>query len=179
MAIRGARRQQRGFAVRQRPTTNWARTVSAGPVVIPAASKVLFLTFVLNNPAIGEVIRRTRGRFMAQSDQSSAAELQLGAWGVVVAGDRALIAGAASLPGPVTDRNDDGWLLWEGILQQSISTDGATATALAIPRVFDYDSKAMRRIEEGFGLAVMVENSSATFDFEFFISMSLLSSRIG
>ena len=120
------------------------------------------------------MVRRTRGWVHVTSDQSAAAELQLGSLGLVVVSDLALAAGAASIPGPVTDASDDGWFVWQPFVsRQAVS---AVLTASAGPLVFEFDSKAMRRVEEGFGIAVMVENAHATFGLNVECAFSVLTS---
>jgi len=149
--------------------------VSAAPTSVPVASKVLLTTFTLDNPGIAEVVRRTRGKFMATSDQGLVQEWHLGAFGVIPVTSVALAAGAASLPGPITNASDEGWLLWEPIVFLTGLSDGSSGFGSQDSQ--EFDSKAMRRVEDGYGLAVMVENASAAFVFEFAFGMSLLSSR--
>ena len=155
--------------------TNWGRIISTAPDAVAVSSKVLLTSLVLDNPGIAEVVRRTRGRFVITSDQAVVQEHHLGALGVIVVNDIALAAGAASLPGPVTNRNDEGWLLWEPIVGISSISDGGSGFGQYIGQ--EFDSKAMRRIEDGFSLALMVENASAAFVFEVTLGLSILSSR--
>jgi len=162
----------RPFKSGRRQPTNWARVTSVGTVVVPAASKLLLTTIVLSNPGIDETIRRTRGLIHISSDQAAAVEDQTGAMGMVVVNDLAIAAGAASLPGPHTDSSDDGWFVWQPFMQSGI---GSGASQQFGER-YDFDSKAMRRIEEGFAVAVMVENSHATFGLEILIGFALLAS---
>ncbi len=160
-----------GGGGRRAPTT-WSRTVSTATLIVPAASKVVIVTFTLNNPGIGETVRRTRGSLLVGSDQASVIEPQLGATGAVVVSDLALAAGAASIPGPVTDAADDGWFMWQGFVlrQQSAAFQQPNSD------VVRFDSKAMRRVEEGFGIAFMVENASPTFGLSVAIEISMLTS---
>ncbi len=139
---------------------------------MPAASKVLLATFSLSNAGIGETVVRTLGRFMWKTDQASAVETQVGAFGLIVVNDIALAAGAASIPGPVTDASDDGWFVWEPFAS---SMEGFT-TGEPGSNAFlqDYESRAARRVEEGFGMAVMVENAPSTTAFQFLFTASLL-----
>ena len=74
---------------------------------------------------------------------------------MVVVNDLALAAGAASIPGPFTDASDDGWFV-----HQFTGGNRPAATA-AESTIWEFDSRAMRRVEEGFGIAVMYENASA------------------
>ncbi len=139
---------------------------------VPAASKLLLSTITLDNPGINETIRRTRGVFGIESDQNSALEFNLGAMGMVVVSETAIAAGVASIPGPVTDASDDGWFVWEPFTQETQGvTGGSKSTG------YTFDSKAMRRIEEGFAVAVVVENAHATHAFEITMASSTLTSR--
>ena len=171
MAVR--RRSTRAFAGgRRRAPTSWSRTVSIASLVIPPAVKVLITSFALNNPGIGETIRRTRGSFFVHSDQVAAQETQVGAFGMVVVSDLALAAGAASIPGPSTEAADDGWFVWQGFVGRQ--------QGIMFPMNMDrytFDSKAMRRVEEGFGVAVMFENAAvATVGIQVAIELSMLTS---
>ena len=168
----GQRRRTYAAGRRRAPST-WARDVTTTFVTVPAGNKALLLSIALNNPGIGETIRRSRGMLMIASDQSAAVEQQLGALGLVVVSDLALAAGAASIPGPVTDSSDDGWFVWQPFLANQA---GASIQPSQSRAVFDFDSKAMRRIEEGFGVAVMVENASALHGLNFWCAFSVLTS---
>jgi len=171
------RRSSRSVSTRSiRRGTNWGRIVQNTFVSVPAATKVLVASFALSNPGIGETIRRTRGAYLVVSDQSSATERQFGAFGMIVVNDLALAAGAGSIPGPATDANDDGWFVWEPILQLSEASLGAADGAATIAQSLKFDSKAMRRVEEGFGVALMVENFNVTNALEVGLTVSMLSS---
>ncbi len=170
MAARRTRGAFRGG--RQAPRTDWARLVSAAPVTVAAGTKVLIATFTLSNAGISETVRRTRGVVSISSDQSASVEEQYGAFGMVVCNDLALAAGAASIPGPVTDASDDGWFVWVPFMQTAF---GASTTNPS--REYQFDSKGMRTIDDGFGIAVMVENAHASEGLRFAIGMSLLGSR--
>ncbi len=78
------------------------------------STKILLGVFVLSNVGIGETVRRTIGNIWVVSDQAAADEVQVGAFGCIVVTDLAAAAGAASIPGPFTDANDDGWFVWQG-----------------------------------------------------------------
>ncbi len=137
------------------------------------SSKVVVATQVLNNPGIGETVRRTRGVAIISSDQAAGVEDQFGALGFIMVNDLALAAGAVSIPGPVTDGSDDGWFVWQPLL--GVGNIGANGR---VGYVVPFDSKAMRRVEEGFGIAIMVENASAANVFDFALGFSVLSSLL-
>ena len=171
-----AARQQRTFQRREPGRTNWARIVVA-PVAVPAVSKVLLVTFALDNPGISETVRRTRGRFLAASGQSSNMDEVIGAWGAVVVTDAAAAIGITAIPGPITDASDDNWFIWESFLSMRADAPGASVSASTMANAGEmYDSKAMRKVATGFQLAFVVE--SFTLDpIRFGVGISLLSSR--
>ncbi len=155
---------------RKHSPTSWTRAISASYVTVAANTKVLLGTFASANPGIALTIRRTRGLFNVVSDQSAAVEEQLGALGLMVINDIAVAAGAASIPGPVTDADDDGWFVWQGFVQQGQNVTGApSATSL-----YEFDSKAMRKIEPGFSNVFMCENSHATHGLRIAFAISQL-----
>ena len=155
-----------------RAPTNWARAVSGSPqVVASAGQKVLVASVTLSNPGIGETVRRTRGRFFVTSDQSAAQESQLGAFGMIVVTDVAAAIGITAIPGPVTEANDDGWFVWFPIMQRS-----SDQTQSRSGWEYEFDSKAMRRVEEGSQIAVMYESASASAGAEIVTGFSLLTS---
>jgi len=170
------RGSSRRFAGRsQRAPTNWSRFVEPAHAALGAASKTLVATFTLDNPGIGETVRRTRGLISMGSDQAVSIEDQVGALGMVVVNDLALAAGAASIPGPVTEAADDGWFVWVPFSQRS-AIGAPTAGGNINTVTWEFDSKAMRRIEEGFSVAVMVENANPVTGIFFAVSMSMLTS---
>jgi len=146
---------------------------------VPAGTKVLLASVVLSNPGIGETIRRVRGRLLVVSDQTANTELQFGALGAIVVTDVAATVGAGSIPGPVTEDNDDGWLLWEPVLQVSEASVGAADGAATIAQSIVFDSKGMRRVEEGFAMIFMFENAGTGDGLNVALSFSVLTSRIG
>ena len=124
-------------------------------------------TLALSNPGIGETVRRARGSISVSAIAGGDIEV---AMGMVVVSDLALAAGSASIPGPITDGSDDGWFVWTPVV-----SDSPLSTA-AEGHVVEFDSKAMRRIEEGFGVAVMVENQSSVVSVNVHLAFSVLAS---
>ena len=178
MARMPSRRSAGGFTRSQRQPTDWGRSVTTGFVTLPAASKVILATLVLFNPGISETVRRTRGVVVVTSDQEAIVEPQVGALGAIVVTDTALAVGVASLPDPVTDSSDDGWFVWMPILQASgFDVSGVEELASAAMNRYEFDSKAMRRVEDGFSIAFVAANSSATTGMRIALSLSALSSR--
>ncbi len=106
---------------------------------------------------------------MIQSDQTAADELQFGALGFVVVNDLAAGIGAAAIPGPITDDDDDGWFVWLPVMASFDS-------GIEKSQFYQFDSKAMRRVEEGFQVAVMFENASAATGLQVSVAFSMLTS---
>ena len=168
-----ARRTQAIRRGRRTGNTNWSRiTLPASLVVLPA-TKILAALFVLDNPGISETIRRTRGLISVSSDQIAAAEDQVGAFGLMKVNDIAAAVGAASIPGPFTDGNDDGWFVHQFFCQRG----SAVVASGDLSVQYEIDSKGMRTIEEGFSIAVMIENASAVHALVFNFALAALSSR--
>ena len=149
------RGRARGYPPQRRNATDWGRIVIPNATVA-SGTKVLLATFVLSNPGISETVRRTRGRFAVLSDQGAVIEQQNGAIGLIVVSDLAIAAGVASIPGPVTDASDDGWFVWEGFTQVSRQVLGGSVDQTGYP-YYEFDSKAMRKVADGFGIAVVAE----------------------
>ena len=134
--------------------------------VIPVSSKVLVASFTLASAVSGRTIRRTRGEAFISATGPGAG---LGAMGMIMVSLTALAAGAASIPGPVTDASHDGWFVW-----QSLIRDRPAATQQESDP-FTFDSKAMRKMEEGYAAVMMVENASAALAFRFAFGVAVLS----
>ena len=135
--------------------------MSPALATVATSSKVL----VASQPSttgIDQTIRRNLGTLTIVSDQAAASELQIGAFGMIIVNDLALAAGAASIPGPVTDLDDAGWLVWVPLVRRGADVVGQPAETF-----IDFDSKAMRKLPSGYNIAAMVENASASFAFAF------------
>ncbi len=67
--------------------------------------------------------------------------------------DLAFAAGAASIPNPVTDIADDNWMFISSICTALTARTG-------ISDQIAFDSRAMRKLEEGTRLAIMIANTT-------------------
>jgi len=171
--------QRRIRQLRSRPPNrSWGASNSTAATAVAAGTKVLLGTFVLSNPNIDETVLRTVGMVGVGSDQTAASELQLGAFGLVVVNDLAIAAGAASVPGPITDGGDDGWFVYVPFVQELRFLSGSGFDPHVINQ-YSFDSKAKRKIQEGSTIAVMVENAHATHAFQFFFGFRMLTMVTG
>ena len=157
-----------------RPNRTWSGISNAAYVNVPAASKVLLGSFTATNPGIDETILRTVGLMAVRSDQSAAAEEQLGAFGMYVVSDRAIAIGLSAIPGPVTNIDDDGWFMYQPVAQAFLFLTAAGFES-DNARHYPFDSKAKRVVPSGMGIAVMVENSHATHAFDIAFTIRILS----
>ncbi len=93
---------------------------------------------------------------------------------MIVVNDLAIAAGAASIPGPLTDIGDDAWFIHVPFINRfdfgsNIGFDGQVATQ----RYFDFKSK--RIVQDGFGIALMVETGANSEGMTFGVILRLLS----
>ena len=170
-----ARRQPfQGPRRRSGSNKSWDGFFNITPVVIPAASKVLLGSISLNNPGIDETILRTVGNLAVASDQSAASEVQIGAFGMIVVSDDALAVGITAIPGPVSGVGEDGWFLFVPINQRFLF-GSAIGMNLDYGHVYDYDSRAKRKVEDGRVVALVAENAHATHGFNISLALRQLS----
>ena len=141
--------------IRPRKIVNytWAN-FDLGATTVATGTKVLLGFFFLATD-FEETVVRTRGLMSVTSDQFTAAEDQRGALGFIRVTDRARAAGAASIPGPVTDGDDDGFFVWVPVVQKSVQDVNAGRQTYP----YQIDSKAQRVVREGQEVAIMFENS--------------------
>jgi len=161
------RSRARGREAKKIVNYTWAG-FSQIQLALGSGNKILLGSFALST-AFEETIVRTRGMMTVTTDQSAALEEQLGAFGLIIVSDRAITAGAASIPGPFTDADDDGWLVWQPFAQLMQSAGFGSNNSITI------DSKAQRIVREGEQVAVMLENGSGTDGIRFELLMRVLS----
>ena len=172
--------RQRIARVRRSSTSNkaWAGTVTATATTVPAASKVLVGGFSLSNPNIDETILRVVGALAVSSDQQAASELQLGGFGMILVSDAAVAVGITAIPGPVTDIADDGWFVYVPI-SQHMTFISAVGVLPEVAHIYQFDSRAKRRVQEGQQIAIVAENAHATHGFKLTTTLRMLSMITG
>jgi len=161
-------RRARGGAavVRGKKLVNYTWSgLQVKPTSIAPGIKMLLGFFFLQT-GFEETVVRIRGLLSVTSDQAGVSESQYGALGFIRVTDVARGIGASAIPGPLTDSDDDGWLLWQGVAQRGSQSFGTTEPYIL-------DSKAQRIVREGQELAVMYETGDATFTEGQIISLNL------
>ena len=167
---------RRNTFVRNRrvPNRSWTGIANATFTNVPAASKVLLGSFSLSNPNIDETLLRTIGLLAVKTDQAAQTEQQQGAFGIIVVSDAAIAVGITAIPGPVTDIEDDGWVVYVPIQQNFLLVTGAGFDTAGSVQ-YHFDMKGKRKTQEGERLALVVENAQATHAFDIALGLRILS----
>ena len=101
---------------------------------------------------------RTRGILHVQSDQLAASEQYAASLGLCVVTDQASGVGITAVPTPENNRDSDVWFVYETIISAfSLIT---AAGVLTDGIMTQFDSKAMRKVEDGSDVVVVVENTT-------------------
>ncbi len=146
-------------AIRQRRLTTWFQFQPA-EVTLAAASTGAIL-FSLNAAALALrpfTIVRSRFLWSIRSDQAAAIELQSVGLGMAVVSDEAATVGVTAVPTPITEMASSLWFVHD--LQYS---DESNLTDRTRPQsVREVDSKAMRKVEVGQDIIIVLETSAVS-----------------
>jgi len=145
--------------VRQtRRLTDWGFGVDWVNISITGTSKVLATTNLGVGTAFTLVRMRGHLHVVCVGTSGAVGDGFAGAAGIGLVSNDAFAAGAASIPGPQTDANWDGWI-WHQFfdVRQATGTIADGANAASINMHMDIDSKAMRKWDPGMTLVGMVE----------------------
>jgi len=135
--------------------SDWINSADQGYVVVGANASVLHQSAA----AIGNnTIIRTRGLVSVNTTSEADTEV-VGAYGMGIVTAQAFAAGAASIPGPFTDADWDGWFV-HGYWSYRLELAGTAGTLLIDSVEMPIDSKAMRKINGSEVLVVMCESQA-------------------
>jgi len=105
---------------------------------------------------------RSRGELYLTSDQDGASEFYEMAYGECVVSDQAVAIGVTAVPTPSTDSESDLWFVYERMMGATLFATAAGFESFeGVGR--SYDSKAMRKVEEGQDIIAVQETSSISF----------------
>ena len=104
---------------------------------------------------------RSRGILHVETDQSAASEVYSVAWGAAVVSDQAVAVGITAVPTPFIDAVSDLWFIYEQVVGSFVLGD-ATGFVDSAGVLKPYDSRAMRKVEEGAQMVFVAENGSVT-----------------
>jgi len=99
---------------------------------------------------------RVRGSFHLRSDQTGASENYGVAFGQAVVTDQATAVGVTAVPTPNTDLESDSWFVYEQVSSRFEFISGVGVES-SNGMIVNYDSKAMRKVEDGFDLVQVFE----------------------
>ncbi len=100
---------------------------------------------------------RIRGHWFIDSDQAAAAEDQAASLGACVVSDQAVAIGPTAIPTPVADRGSDLFMVYESLMASRGAGTVDSQTGIGS----NYDSRAMRKVEEGAQLVWVIETDVA------------------
>jgi len=154
--VRGA------HAIAQKRLTTWFQFVPAEINLSSANSAVL--VFSLNAAALALrpfTIVRTRFVWHMFSDQGAANESQQMAAGIAVVSDEATAVGVTAVPTPMSSLGSDLWFVHEILLDrfQLVTAAGFTSPT---GRFTTIDSKAMRKVDVGQDVVVVLQNGATS-----------------
>ena len=159
-----------------RRATSWAASADAtGEQALAAGAAILdqSLSQAQISTLVPATIVRTRGILWVASDQEGIDEQPFGAMGMVVVSEQARVAGVASIPTPISDEASDLWFVhqfWQADVA-FVSASGFTTDGF---KAYEFDSKAMRKVQEGDGIAVVLENASGVDGAVFILKFRML-----
>ncbi len=149
--------------VTRRPqrSTRQPTWIGAGLTATTVSSGATVIVGVLNAAALALrpfTVVRTRISMLYESDQAAVSERPQGAFGAVVVQDQASAAGAASVPGPISEADAD-WFIYQGLISSFIFLD--STSILNDGNLYEVDSKAMRKVGTNEDVVLMVENRAS------------------
>jgi len=139
--------------------TRWLSLGTSGTNLSTANSAAIFATLSTIELALRPfTIVRTRGVWRIITDQQIASELTETSLGACVVSDQAAAIGITAIPTPETDKESDLWFMYE-------TTLGGFQFGTAVGFTNNYnqttfDSKAMRKVEDGQDVAIVLENTA-------------------
>ncbi len=163
MARRGV---HRGFIRPPKKTVMWIdNTAQSAVIAVPAATVVLISQLSAEGLALRPfTVLRSRGIVVVGTDQEAADEEPFGTYGEIVVSESAAAAGVGSIPSPITEAGAS-WLLY--VPHSSWLKFGSGVAFSNVSSVFEYDSKAMRKVGTDDQLVGIVENGNASHGYEF------------
>ncbi len=152
---RGGVRRGRG----PQRVAQWVGSADQGSVAVTAGAKVVIQSNALLENA---TIVRVRGQLTTFPTVASADLNIIGAYGIGIVSDEAFAAGAASIPGPWSNKDWGGWFVWLPISWRFEFISGVGVLQAGITSVID--SKAMRKIGLNETVVVVAESQGSAFD---------------
>ena len=117
-------------------------------------------------------IVRTVGYVAVRSDQVAAERDPFGAMGMMIVREQARVIGITALPTPVTNEFDDGFFVFVPWIAgfQFITAAGFQD----VTKVFQFDSRAQRKVSPDDAIVVTLENAAAVGGADLFVKFRML-----
>ncbi len=116
---------------------------------------------------------RSRGIIQISSDQLIATEFVDAGYGHAVVSEQASAIGVTAMPTPTTDSGSDLWLVYERMFLEFAFITAAGFDARG-GRILRFDSKAMRKVQDGEQLVTVVEAGSLSNGFNVTVHFRML-----
>ena len=135
----------------------WVGPAVQGYLTVATGGATIISSIAIEEP---NTIVRTRGLIQVRSDQTAANEDYSGVVGRCVVTDEAVAVGISAVPTPVDASDSDLWFVYEPYAgdYESLTSVGTNEKG----RQYIVDSKAMRKVEFGYDLIQVVENSATS-----------------
>jgi len=149
----------RKFMVRSTVAKRKSLWLGFQPVSVSINTATSTLLFSLSAAALALrpfTIIRSHFEVMVRSDQSAALEAQVTAIGLAVVSDQAVSVGVTAVPTPITELGSSLWFVHRLMFGESNSLIDLVKPQLNVA----IDSKAMRKVEVGSDIVVVIENAS-------------------
>ncbi len=133
--------------------SQWVASADIGYTALAGGASAILQS---NATLINTTIVRTRGVLSIGATGTGADATPIGALGMGIVSDQAFAAGAASIPGPWTDQDWEGWFVWiPWAFKFEVTTDvGRLLSTVQI----EINSKAMRKVGANETVVMMMES---------------------
>ena len=146
-----------------RRKTQWVASVDVTAVTNIAANTILLDS--VSNAAVLSLrpftVVRVRGTLWVQSDSEAADRTPFGAVGFAVVSDNAASIGVTAVPHPIADEDSSLWFVYQYFLASRTFVSAAGIQGTEDWGRYDFDSKAMRKVEVGSTIATVIQNRAA------------------
>ncbi len=144
----------------QKRQTRWLDGPTTAQTLAGGNTAALILSLTTEELALRPfTIVRTRGIFRCSSDQQGASEQYECSLGMAVVSDEARTVGITAVPTPEEQRASDLWFVYESLSGEFVFGSVASFVETHGPEV-RFDSKGMRKVEEGQDVVVVLQNSA-------------------
>ena len=146
-----------------RRKTAWAASVDVTAAVNLAANSIL-LDATANAALLALrpfTVVRVRGVLWVQSDSVASSRTPFGALGFAVVTDTAAALGVTAVPAPIAAEGSGVWFVYQYFMGHRTLLTAAGFNGTEDWGKYEFDSKAMRKVDIGQDIAVVLQNRAA------------------